>query len=94
MQGLGIEFRGWKHSAVNHVRDQDTGHGIGLRTLPHKGGTMFDYDIVYSPDDYGYYAEVIDGLTGATVYVTDIYGDKYGAERSAELWIDENTQNR
>jgi hypothetical protein len=34
---------------------------------------IYSIDVVYSPDDGGYYAEVVDVRTGVTFHTTDVY---------------------
>ena len=44
------------------------------------------YDIVFSPDDKGYYAEVFNATTGKTVYETPVLDSQQAVETHLEVW--------
>lgn len=43
---------------------------------------------IYSRDDGGWYAEVVDPSTGKTLYTTEIYPSRGYAIRAAKRWIE------
>lgn len=54
----------------------------------------FRIDTVYSPDDGGYYAEVVEQITGKTVYTTRIHKRERDAQIEARYWAEDAVLSR
>lgn len=51
-------------------------------------------EVVYSLDDGGWYAEVVDATTGRTLHTTAVLGSKRLARAAASKWIEDQLPTR
>lgn len=49
-------------------------------------------ELVYSPDDGGWYVEIWDRNTGITLHVTRVFKDRHAARRAADKWIEKTLE--
>ena len=60
-----------------------------LNTISLIGVTGYWIDTIFSPDDRGYYTEVVVDSNGETVYTTPIYPIRRMAQNDALVWVKE-----
>lgn len=45
------------------------------------------YEVIYSADDGGWYAEVYDSVTGKTIHTTAVFATRYQAIKEVKDWV-------